>query len=331
MKPQPSASESLRARREARSGYIVAGVFISIMGAVCFSTKAIVVKLAYLDYPVEAITLLAIRMLISLPFFLLSAFLTSNNKDNVKFTLKQWLQIAVLGCFGYYASSLLDFEGLKHVSAGIERLILFIYPTFVLLISAVWLKRKVKKIEWIAVAITYAGLVVAFAGEAIVLGGPEFYLGSIMILVCAFTYAIYIAGSGNLIPIVGAVKFNSYAMSFAAAAVLIHFMFNGTQSLMGLPFSIYAYGFFMAIVSTVIPSYLVSISIKRLGANTTAIIASIGPVSTILQAYWLLGDSVSAMEIAGTGFILLGILVISWKRTDLGVEKLHEPKIPETT
>lgn len=301
------------------SSYIIAGVFISILGAVCFSTKAVVVKLAYLEYPVDAITLLAIRMLFSLPFFLVSALLTSNKKGNVKFTSKQWLQIAVLGFFGYYASSLLDFEGLKFVSAGIERLILFIYPTFVLLISALWFKRKVRRIEWIAVFITYCGLLFAFAGEANVEGGPDFYLGSVLIFTCAFTYAIYIAGSGSLIPIVGAVKFNSYVMLFASGAVLIHFLFTSRQSVVGLPFSVYAYGFFMAVVSTVIPSYLVSISIKRLGANTTSIIASIGPVSTIVQAYLLLGEPVSGMEIAGTAFILLGILVISWKRADISL------------
>lgn len=299
------------------SGYILGGVLISMLGAICFSTKAVVVKLAYLEYPVDAITLLAIRMLFSLPFFLASAFITSSKKENVKFTRRQWTQIALLGCFGYYISSLLDFEGLKFVSAGIERLILFVYPTFVLLISVFWLKRKVRPIEWIAVLITYGGLVIAFIGEARFQGSDDFYIGSILILICAFTYAIYIAGSGLMIPAVGAIKFNSYAMSFAAGAVLIHFIITSTQSVIGLPFSIYVYGFVMAVVSTVIPSYLVSISIKRLGANTTAIIASIGPVSTILQASLLLGESVSALEIAGTGFILLGILVISWKRVEI--------------
>jgi len=299
------------------SGYILGGVLISIIGAICFSTKAIVVKLAYLEYPVDAITLLAIRMLFALPFFLVSAMITSNKRENVRFTSRQWVDIAVLGCFGYYVSSLLDFEGLKFVSAGIERLILFVYPTFVLVISVVWMKRKVRPVEWIAVLITYAGLVIAFAGEARFQDGQDFYFGSMLILICAVTYAIYIAGSGTMIPAVGAIKFNSYAMSFAAAAVLTHFMLTSKQSVVGLPLSIYVYGFVMAIVSTVIPSYLVSISIKRLGANTTAVIASIGPVSTILQASLLLGESVSALEIAGTGFILLGILVISWKRADL--------------
>jgi drug/metabolite transporter (DMT)-like permease len=299
------------------SGYIIGGVLISILGAICFSTKAIIVKLAYLDYPVDAITLLAIRMIFSLPFFLISAMLTSNRKENVRFTSRQWIDIAILGCFGYYISSLLDFQGLKYVSAGIERLILFIYPTFVLLINAVWMKRKVRPIEWIAVTITYIGLIAAFSGEANLQNDPNFYFGSMLILICAVTYAIYISGSGAMIPSVGAIKFNSYAMSFAAGAVLIHFMLTSTQSVLGLPFSVYAYGFLMAILSTVIPSYLVSISIKRLGANTTAIVASIGPVSTILQAALLLGESVSALEIAGTGFILLGILAISWKRADL--------------
>ncbi|MEJ0031085.1 MAG: EamA family transporter [Bacteroidota bacterium] len=139
--------------------------------------------------------------------------------------------------------------------------------------------------------ITYVGLFIAFVGEARFQDSPDFYLGSTLILICAVTYAIYIAGSGAMIPVVGAIKFNSYAMSFAAAAVLTHFMVTSTQSVIGLPFVIYVYGFVMAIVSTVIPSYLVSISIKRLGANTTAIIASIGPVSTILQASLLLGES----------------------------------------
>jgi drug/metabolite transporter (DMT)-like permease len=299
------------------SGYILGGVLISMLGAICFSTKAVVVKLAYLEYPVDAITLLAIRMLFSLPFFLASAFITSNKKENVKFTPSQWMQIALLGCFGYYISSLLDFEGLKFVSAGIERLILFVYPTFVLLISVFWLKREVRPVEWIAVLITYAGLFIAFMGEARFQESPDFYLGSTLILICAVTYAIYIAGSGAMIPAVGAIKFNSYAMSFAAGAVLIHFMITSTQSVIGLPFSIYVYGFVMAVVSTVIPSYLVSISIKRLGANTTAIIACIGPVSTILQASLLLDESVSALEIAGTVFILLGIVVISWKRAEI--------------
>src|SRR6478736_3395095 len=143
---------------EKSRNYIVSGVFICLIGAVCFSTKAVIVKLAYRDTTVDAVTLLALRMLFSLPFFVISALTVSRKSDNVKFTTKQWLGVAVVGCLGYYISSLLDFLGLQYISAGMERLILFIYPTLVLLMSALWFKVKIKRQQWLALIITYAGL-----------------------------------------------------------------------------------------------------------------------------------------------------------------------------
>lgn len=308
------------------SGYWVAGVFISLVGAICFSTKAIFVKLAYRDSDVDAITLLALRMLFSLPFFVVSAWFYSRKTDNVRFTSKQWMAVAFVGVLGYYVSSLLDFWGLKYVSAGIERLVLFAYPTFVLLLSALWLRQKVTGIQWLAVAITYFGLVIAFISESQIQISGDFYFGSLLILACAFTYASYIVGSGKLIPMVGAMKFNSYAMSFAAAAVLVHFFLFGQHSLFNLPMIVYVYSFLMAIVSTVIPSYLVSASIKRLGANNTAIIASIGPVSTIVQAYYLLGETISLLQALGTILILMGILLITWRRNPVPVNDVEPVK-----
>ena len=138
---------------------------ICLLGAVCFSAKAIFVKLAYRDTGIDAVPLLALRMIFSLPFFAISAFIASRKADNVQFTKSQWFYVALLGCLGYYLSSLLDFIGLKYVSAGIERLILFIYPTIVLLLSWIFFKVSIQKYQWIAVAITYAGLLLAFVGE----------------------------------------------------------------------------------------------------------------------------------------------------------------------
>ncbi|MFZ5970485.1 MAG: DMT family transporter [Bacteroidota bacterium] len=295
-------------------GLWIAGVIVSLVGAVCFSTKAIFVKLAYRDTDVDAVTLLALRMLFSLPFFTLSAWVYSSKENNVRFTGSEWAYVALIGCLGYYISSLLDFTGLQFVSAGIERLILFIYPTFVLLISSVWFKQKIYPRQWLAVAITYAGLLIAFLSEARIQAGPGFIKGSLLILSCAFTYATYIVGSGKLIPKVGAMKFNSYAMSFASAGVLVHFLLFSEVSLLGLPATVYMYSLLMALLSTVIPSYLVSASIKRLGANNTAIIASVGPVSTILQAYLFLGESITLLQLAGTFLILIGVLIISWRQ-----------------
>ncbi len=296
------------------SGYWFIAILISLLGAICFSTKAIFVKLAYRDSSVDSITLLALRMVFSLPFFIGASVMSTRNETNIRFTRKQWVLVALIGCLGYYVSSYLDFLGLQFVSAGIERLILFIYPTFVVLISAFWFKEKATWRQKLALLITYLGLVIAFISEAnLNLSGNDFYIGSVCIFVCAFTYAIYIAGSGRLIPSIGSVKFNSYAMSFACVAVLFHFFFASSHSLFGLPPIVYVYALFMAIISTVIPSYLVASSLNRLGAKNTAIIASIGPVSTILQAYYFLDEKVSLLQWLGTLLILAGILMISWK------------------
>jgi drug/metabolite transporter (DMT)-like permease len=261
------------------------------------------------------VTLLALRMAFSLPFFMVSAFAVSKRRINVKFTASQWISIVLIGCLGYYVSSLLDFLGLQYVSAGIERLILFIYPTLVLLMSSLWLKEKIGSLQWIAVIITYAGLLLAFLNEADWQSelSSDFFKGSALILACAFTYAIYIVGSGKLIPIVGATKFNSYAMSFACAAVFIHFLMTSKGSLFYLSSQVYIYSLLMAVFGTVIPSYLVSEGIKRIGSDNAAIIGSIGPVSTILQAYFLLSEPISLIQMIGTLLILTGVLLITLK------------------
>ena len=289
------------------------GVIICLLGAVCFSTKAIFVKLAYRDTQIDAVSLLALRMIFSLPFFLISAGIASSKESNVKFTPKQWMYIAFIGCLGYYISSLLDFLGLQFVTAGIERLILFIYPTLVLLMNSFFFKQKIRSIQWLAVVITYIGLLLAFFSEIDVDSSQHenFIWGSFLIFVCAVTYAAYIVGSGKLIPLVGAVKFNSYAMSFACLGVFLHFFITSEKSLLALPTQVYVYSLLMAILSTVIPSYLVTMGIRRIGSDNAAIVSSVGPVSTILLAYYFLNESIFAMQIVGTTMILFGVLLIS--------------------
>ncbi len=294
---------------------LLSGILICLVGAICFSTKAIFVKLAYRDTSVDPVALLALRMVFSLPFFVVSAIIASSKSDNVKFTFKQWMQIAVVGSLGYYVSSLLDFLGLQFVSAGIERLVLFIYPTLVLIFSAVFFKQHISRKQWLAVTITYFGLLTAFAGEVSFQGehSDKFYLGALYIFACAITYALYLVGSGRLIPQVGSAKFNSYAMTFACIGVLIHFYFTTDTNLTQLPSLVYIYSVSMALLSTVIPSYLVAEGIKRIGSDNAAIVGSIGPVSTILQAYLVLGEPIFAAQLFGTALVLLGILLISRK------------------
>jgi drug/metabolite transporter (DMT)-like permease len=293
--------------------YFLQGILISLTGTICFSIKAIFVKLAYRDSTVDAITLLALRMAFSAPFFFTTALFSSSKSSNTKFTGKQWVYIALIGWLGYYISSLFDFIGLKYVSAGIERLILFTYPTIVLLMSSLIFKEKIKPMQWIALVVTYAGLSIAFFGE-VGFNSPQnanFVFGSVLIFVCAITYASYITGSGRLIPQVGATKFNSYAMSFASAGVLLHFFLFSEVSLLHLPGIVYVYSISMAIFATVIPSYLISIAIKRIGPDNSAIVSSVGPVATIFLAFIVLGESVSGWQLAGTVLILLGVFIIA--------------------
>lgn len=307
-----SYSELMRSRLLKSNNVFLIGFILAFFGSILFSVKAILVKLAYRDTGVDAVTLLALRMIFSLPFFLVSAWVVSGRTENLKFTTKQWLYVALVGCLGYYISSLLDFLGLQYVTAGIERLILFIYPTLVLLISAFFFNQKIKSIQVLAIAISYIGLVVAFFGEIDFQKGQthDFYLGALLIFCCAITYATYIVGSGRLIPVVGAVKFNSYAMAFASAGVLLHFLFNSKTSLIHLSPLTYLYGFLMAIFATVLPSYMVAEGIKRIGSGNAAIVSSIGPVSTLVLAYFMLGESFSVEQIIGTIMILIGVYII---------------------
>jgi drug/metabolite transporter (DMT)-like permease len=294
---------------------LINGIIIGVLGSICFSTKAIFVKLAYRESSVDAITLLALRMLISLPFFVISAGYASSKEDNKRFSNRQWFLVALVGCLGYYVSSFLDFQGLKFISAGIERLVLFIYPTIVLVISASYLRQRITRIQWLAVAITYIGLLLAFYGEVRFQHvDSTFIVGSVLIFGCAITYALYIVGSGQLIPSIGAAKFNSYAMTFAAIAVLIHYFSFSSANLWGQPTAVYVYSALMAIVSTVIPSYLVAESIRRIGSGNTAIVASIGPVSTIIQAYFFLQEPIHITQIFGTLLIIGGVLLIGQRK-----------------
>jgi drug/metabolite transporter (DMT)-like permease len=289
------------------------GFLITFFGAVLFSTKAIIVKKAFYDTHVDALSLLTIRMIFSLPFYLAVAFFTGNKKGNIFFTKQQWISIIILGSFGYYISSFLDFTGLQYVSAGLERLILFLYPTFAVLINAMVFKQRISPIQLLALLLTYTGIGIAYFGELrIDIHSPQFLWGSLLVFICAITYAIYIVGSGKLIPQVGATKFTAYAMLAATAGVLIHYTIRGDYTLLQSGTRYWGYGILLAILATVIPSFLISYGMKKIGSNNVAIISGIGPVSTIVQAHFILGEKIFAEQMAGTVLVIAGVLLIGW-------------------
>ena len=291
------------------------GFLFTFLGAVLFSTKAIIVKKAFQETPVDALTLLTLRMIFSLPFFIGIAVFASSKKDNIRLTTRQWFSVAIIGMFGYYISSFLDFQGLKYVSAGLERLILFLYPTFTVLINAFVYKQKITPRQKLALALTYAGIFIAYIGEFRVdTGNPDFFWGSFLIFVCSVTYAIYIVGSGRLIPLIGASKFTAYAMLAATGGILVHFLFAGNYHSLGSGVGTWNYGILLAVMATVVPSLLISNGLKQIGSNNVAIISGIGPVSTILQAHFILGEHIFFAQLAGTVLVIIGVLLIGWKR-----------------
>jgi drug/metabolite transporter (DMT)-like permease len=290
------------------------GLLLALIGAILFSTKAIIVKKAFADVQVDALTLLAIRMLFSLPFYLVAAYLVSNKGSNIKPTSRQWLMIIFLGLIGYYLSSLFDFVGLQYISAGLERLILFLYPTFAVLINAVVYRQKIQRNQMVALVLTYIGIGLAFMGELQVDAGNEnFFWGSFLIFLCAITFAIYLAGSGRVISQVGASKFTAYAMISSTAGVFTHFILRGRWDVVQQSSSLWWYGILLAIAATVIPSFITSNAIKRIGSSNAAIISSIGPVSTIIQAHYFLGEKIFIEQLIGTTLVLAGVLLLTRK------------------
>ncbi|MEP7143088.1 MAG: DMT family transporter [Ferruginibacter sp.] len=292
----------------------IAGFIIAFIGSILFSTKAIIVKKAFAQTHTDALTLLTLRMVFSLPFFLGAAILAGNKKDNVTLTARHWLIIIGLGTIGYYLSSLFDFIGLQYVSAGLERLILFLYPSFVVLINGIVFRQKISGIQKTALILTYLGIGIAYFGELkIDFSNPDFLLGSALIFICAITYSIYIVGSGKIIPLVGAVKFTSYTMLAATAGIFLHFLLAGNYRDMPAGVSFWGYGFLLAILATVIPGFLISYGMKRIGSNNLAIVSSVGPVSTIIQAHFILGERILFEQVIGTILVIAGVLLTGWK------------------
>ncbi|HCL04486.1 MAG TPA: EamA family transporter, partial [Chitinophagaceae bacterium] len=281
--------------------------------------KAIFVKLAFQETKVDALTLLSLRMLFSLPFYIVAAWI-AGRKDQVKaLTKKQWIWIMLMGIFGYYLSSLFDFIGLQYVSAGLERLILFLYPTFAVLINTFYFKTKLSKVQVIALVLTYIGIGIAYWGEIrSAQYGPQFFYGSFMIFLCAITYSFYLVGTGRLVNSVGATRYTAYAMLTATAGIFIHYLLQQPHTAFQIDTTLAGYGIALAIIATVLPSFMMSVGMKKIGSNNVAIITSIGPVSTILQAHFFLGESIIAEQIVGTILVIIGVLLIGWQSKTAG-------------
>ncbi|HCE08776.1 MAG TPA: EamA family transporter [Oxalobacteraceae bacterium] len=293
----------------ARQAFLT-GLAIAVAGAILFSAKAIVAKLIY-RYPVDAVTLIAFRMIFSLPFFLAVAIWKA--RDATPLTGVERAQIAVLGLLGYYLASFLDFLGLQHITAGLERLILFLTPSFVLLISFAFMNKKVSRLEWIALGISYLGAVLVFIHDAR-LGGANVMLGGLLVLGSAVSYAFYLLFSGEMVRKVGAMRLVAYAMCVSSAACIGQFLLLRPLSMLQQPMAVYGLSLVNAIFCTVLPVFLTMIAVSRIGASTASQAGMVGPVSTLFLGAVVLGEPITAIQLAGTALVLAGIYLLSRRR-----------------
>ncbi len=294
-----------------QNNHRLSGVLLVLLAAVGFSAKAIFVKLAY-RYGVDSISLLSLRMLFSLPFFLLMAWWAGRNQTAARLTSGDWKLVVAMGIAGYYLSSLLDFLGLQFISAGLERLILFLYPTFVLVISAVFFKQGITRRDAIALLLSYAGVVFVFYHD-VQTGQKNVLLGSLLVLASALTYAIYFIGSGRIVGKIGSLRYSAYATIVSCIAVLIHFALTRDLVSLQQPAQVYFLSLLMALFSTVLPVYFLSEGIRRIGSSHASMIGFIGPVMTIFLGSLLLGEQVGTTQIIGMVLVLIGVLIISIK------------------
>lgn len=306
IKSELTATETQRARR-----LFLTGLAMALVGSILFSAKAIVVKLLY-RYQVDAMSVLAFRMLFSLPFF--AAIALYKMKHAAPLAPSDRWRLIMLGLLGYYLSSYLDFIGLLYISAGLERLILFLTPSFVLLLSLFLLKKRVSKTEWLALLICYGGTVLVFIHD-VKTGGSQVWLGGAFVMASAVFYAMYLLFSGELVQRVGTIRLVAYVMCVSGAAAVGQFILLRPLSTLIQPSAVYGLSLLNAVFCTVLPVFLTMMAIARIGAPVASLAGMIGPVSTLFLAAMILQEPITAIQLAGTALVLGGIYLLSQKKS----------------
>jgi len=308
--PDETIPVDLPAEPPRQPAHAWSGIALALFGAIAFSGKAIIVKLGF-RHGADAITLLALRMLVALPFFVLMAWWA--RRDTQRFRLRgsdRW-KVVGLGFSGYYLASFLDFAGLQYITATLERLILYLTPTLVLLIGMLLFRRKPAPRQLLALAISYFGVALAFAHDLDV-GGDAIALGGILVFLSALSYASYLVGSGEVVARIGAVRLTAYASAVAAGFCLLHFFIvRPAHALFELPAEIYWLSLLNGTACTVLPVLATMMAVQRLGSATASQIGMVGPVSTIVMSLLILGEPMGPWQVAGTILVMLGVFVVT--------------------
>jgi drug/metabolite transporter (DMT)-like permease len=286
---------------------VIFGIIFSLLAAIGFSIKSILVKLAYV-YPVDAVTLLTLRMAFAVPFFMAIA-IWAWIKHTEPLEKQEWFILVGLG-LGYYLFNYLDFLGLQSISAGLERLIQFLYPTLTVILAALLHRRAIPPKVIAAMILSYVGIALVFLHDVNINHG-NIAFGSALVFASTLFYAIYLVGAGHSIARMGTTRFTAYAMIIACAISLSQFLITHPLQLLVQPIPVYQLAILMALFSTVLPVFLLTAGIRRIGSGEASLIGSIGPIFTIYLAHVFLNENVSTLQIVGSLLVLAGVVAVS--------------------
>ena len=305
-----SAGSTLRRLPEAPLRAVLPGLLLATIGAIAFSGKAIIVKLAY-RHGVDAVTLIMYRMLFAMPLFVLLAWWAG--RDAPALTRRDWTAVLGLGFTGYYLASFLDFAGLAYISASFERLILYLNPTLVLAMGAVLFRRRVTSRQLIALGVSYCGVLLVF-GHEVTLLGPHAVLGAALVFGSAVSYAVYLVYSGEEVKRLGALRLTGLATTVACVLCIAQFVLLRPMSSLAVAPAVIWLSVLNATLCTFAPVVMVMMAIERIGAALAAQTGMVGPLSTILMGVVILGEPFTAWIAAGTALVLAGIwLLAKWR------------------
>jgi drug/metabolite transporter (DMT)-like permease len=293
------------------------GIAFAVAGILAFSLRPIWIKLAYAEptaagHAVSAVTLLFLRMVVSLPFFVATAWWLRGREPRL--SARDWAAVAGLGFVGYYLASFLDFLGLQYVGAGLGRLILFLYPTLVLLLSFVFLRKRPTRRELAALVVSYTGIALVLSGRLEVSGGDRaLMLGALLIFASALCFAVYLVAGSQMVKRIGSMRFTAYTMIVSTLPAVAQFFIVESPGALELPRAVWGYVIVMATLSTVLPVFLQAEALRRIGPNHFALIGAIGPLTTALAGALGLEEPFTALQVAGGVLVVAGVLLVSLK------------------
>ncbi len=287
---------------------LAAGLALAFFGAIAFSGKAIIVKLAY-RHGVDAVTLLMLRMLFALPLFVVMAWWASRGRPPL--TRGDWWGVAGLGFSGYYLSSFLDFVGLQYVTASLERLILYLNPTMVMLLGWLLYRRKIRTMHAVGMAVSYCGVFLVL-GRELSFEGRQVAWGAFLVFASTITYALYLVYSGQLVLRLGSLRLVGLATTVACVCCVAQFLvLRPIDAALAVAPAVIWLSVLNAVLCTALPVLMVMMAIERIGPALAAQTGMVGPVSTIIMGALLLDEPFTAWIAAGTALVIAGIYVFS--------------------